>query len=69
MAEFKSFCNLIGWHSSRSCNQMLQELGKTLYSAVRFVVITTAPTANYNYHYLSTEPFAWPSINFHTTKF
>ena len=30
-AEFKSFCNLIGWHGSRSCNRMLQELGKVLY--------------------------------------
>jgi len=29
-AEFKSFCNLIGWHGSGSCNRMLQELGKTL---------------------------------------
>jgi len=29
-AEFKSFCNLIGWHGSRSCNRMLQELGKAL---------------------------------------
>ena len=31
-AEFKSFCNLIGWHGSHSCNRMLQELGKALYS-------------------------------------
>ena len=29
-AEFKSFCNLIEWHSSCSCNRMLQELGKPL---------------------------------------
>ena len=28
-AEFKS-CSLIEWHSSRSCNRMLQELGKPL---------------------------------------
>jgi len=27
-AEFKSFCNFIGWHGSHSCNQTLQELGK-----------------------------------------
>ena len=30
-AELKSFCNSIGWHSSRSCNQILQERGKTVY--------------------------------------
>jgi len=29
-AEFKSFCNLIGWYVPCSCNQMLQELGKAL---------------------------------------
>ena len=34
-AEFKS-CNLIEWHSSRSCNRMLQELGKPLHTAVCF---------------------------------
>ena len=27
-AEFKPFCNLIGWHGFRSCDRMLQELGK-----------------------------------------
>jgi len=31
IAGFKSFCNLIGWHSSHSCNRILQELGKTLH--------------------------------------
>jgi len=36
-AEFKSFCNLIGSHGSRSCNRMLQELGKTLYMSGNYV--------------------------------
>jgi len=30
-AEFKSFCNLIGWHGSRSCSRILQELRKMMY--------------------------------------
>jgi len=42
-AEFKPFCNLIGWHGSRSCNQMLQELGETLYFS--WPVATNSQTA------------------------
>jgi len=30
-AEFKSFCNSIGWHSSHSFNQILQGNGKAVY--------------------------------------
>jgi len=32
-AEFKSFCNLIGWHGSRSCSLILQELRKNAVQA------------------------------------
>lgn len=32
--EFKSFCNMIGWHSSRSCNLMLQKLCTSQYIAI-----------------------------------
>ena len=53
-AEFKSFCNLIGWHGSRPCNRMLQELGKALYRGLQVPCqqkrCCNSTLTNYNYH-------------------